>query len=239
MYVRGGSFAGYPCGLASRQRDLLIRRDGKLERDVGAAILNAPDVPGMRPPRLLRADPDFHQDAGFRHAPMAGTRDLGIGVDQRRNHARDAGRDDRVSARRRLAVMRAGLERHVQRGAAGRVAGTRKRLGLGVGAATRLRPTAPDDDTVLDDHRADRGIGPGTPEPTPAKRKCEAHEAAVVRVVGWFGDAQRVQFPATLRRPDTGYTKCATPRSVNADQRKRKALTHARRTGDLYRSRTG
>ena len=146
MHVCGGSFAGYPCGLASRQRDLSIRRDRKLERDVGAAILNAPDVTGMRPPRLLRADADFDHDAGFRHAPMAGTRDLGIGVDQRRNHARDAGRDDRVGARGRLAVMRAGFERHVQRGAAGRVAGTRERLGLGVGAPARLRPAAPDDE---------------------------------------------------------------------------------------------
>jgi hypothetical protein len=209
--MRGGSFAGYPCGPASRRRDLPIRRDGKLERDVGAAILNAPDVPGMRPPRLLRADADFDHDAGFRHAPMAGTRDLGIGVDQRRNHPRGAGRDDRVGARGRLAVMRAGFERHVQRGAAGRVAGTRERLSLGVGAPTRLRPAAPDDDTVLDDHRTDRGIGPGTPEPTPAKRKREPHEATVVRVVSWFGDVQRVQLPATLRRPDTGYTKVRNP----------------------------
>src|SRR3954467_4584057 len=107
--------------------------------------------------------------------------------------------------------MRAGLERHVQRGAAGGGAGTRERLGLGVGAPTRLRPAAPDDDTVLDDHSADRGIGPGTPEPTPAKRKGEPHEAAVVRAVSWFGDVQRVQLPATLRRPDTGYTKVCNP----------------------------
>ena len=113
MRVRGRSFAGYPCGLASRQRDLPIGRDGKLERDVGAAILNAPDVPGMRLPRLLRADADFDHDAGFRHAPMAGTRDFRIGVDHSRHHARDAGRDDRVGARGRLAVMRAGFERHV------------------------------------------------------------------------------------------------------------------------------
>ncbi len=119
-----GSFAGYRCRPAARQTDLPVGRDGKLERDVGAAILDAPDVAGMRPPRLVGADADFDHDAGFRHAPMAGTRDLGIGVDQRRDHARDAGRDDRVGARGRLAVMRAGFERHVQRGAAGRVAGT-------------------------------------------------------------------------------------------------------------------
>ena len=63
-------------GLRPARRDLAVRRDRKLERDMGAAILHAPDVPGMRPPRLLRADADFDHDAGFRHAPMAGTRDL-------------------------------------------------------------------------------------------------------------------------------------------------------------------
>ena len=173
MDARGGTFARNPCGLASRQRDLFIHRDRQLESHVRPAVLHAPDVAGMSVPRLLRADADLDHDAGFSHAPMAGTRDLGIGIDQRRNHARNASRDDRVGARRRLAMMRAGLERYIKRGATRRIAGTGERLGLGMGPPARLRPAAANDDSVLDEHRADCGIGPGAPEPVPAERKGE------------------------------------------------------------------
>ena len=76
-----------------------------------------------------------------------------------------------------------------------RVAGARKRFGLGVGAPARLGPAAANDDTVLDDHCTDGRIWPGPPEPAPTEREGELHEAGVVGVNRWFGEAQRVQLP--------------------------------------------
>src|SRR5882724_8771918 len=71
------------------------------------------------------------------------------------------------------------LQRHVERGATGGLAGMRKRHDFGVRPAACLRPAAPDDDTVLDHHRADGGIGPGAALPAPAERQCQLHEALV------------------------------------------------------------
>ena len=65
-----------------------------------AAVLHAADVAGMRAPRLVSAKSDLDHDTGFGHAPMAGARHLRIGIDQRRDHAGDAGRDDGVGAGR-------------------------------------------------------------------------------------------------------------------------------------------
>ena len=104
---------------------------------------------------------------------------LRIGILDRRHHARDAGGDDGVGARRRLADMRARLQRHIERGAARGLAGARQRLRLGVGPAAGLRPAAADNDAVLDHDRADGGIGPGAALPAPAERQRELHEALV------------------------------------------------------------
>ena len=108
MDARGGPFAG-PHGLASRQRDLFIRRTRQ------KVTFGRPSCTRRMWPARCRASsapmPTSTKTAASAMPPMAGARDLGIGIDQRRNHARDAGRDDRVGAWRRLAVMRAGLER--------------------------------------------------------------------------------------------------------------------------------
>src|SRR4051812_29689723 len=102
---------------------------------------------------------------------MAPAGDLGVGVFECRHHTRDTGTDDGVDAWRRLALVRAGFERHIERRALGRLAGALQRLGLGMGAAARLRPAAADDDAVLDDDRADGRIGPGTAKPAAAERQ--------------------------------------------------------------------
>ena len=111
--------------------------------------------------------------------PCAGH--FGIGIFERRDDARDPRGDDSVGAGRRLAVMRARLQRNVERRAARRRAGPAQRLDLGMGPAPGLGPAAADDDAVLDDHGADRGIGPCTAEPAPAEGKRERHEAPIVR----------------------------------------------------------
>src|ERR1043166_926866 len=105
---------------------------------------------------------------------------FGIGVLQRRDDTFDPGTDNGVGARRRLALMRAWLERDVHRRALGGLLGALERLDLGMGAAAVLRPAARKDDAVLDDHGADRRIGPGVAEATPAEIERQRHVARVV-----------------------------------------------------------
>ena len=149
----------------------------------GRPFGDAHDVAGMHAARLVGAEADIDRDAFVAQPLMALAGDFRIGVFQRRHHARDAGLDDGVGARRRLALMRARLERHVHRGALRRLLGAAQRLDLGMRAAAGLRPAAADDDAILDDHRADRRIGPGVAEPAPAERERQRHEARVVRGV--------------------------------------------------------
>ena len=77
-----------------------------------------------------------------------------------------------------------GSKRHVEGGAAGRGAGARQRLRLRMGAAAGLRPAAPDDHRTIalraHHHGADRGVGPGAPEPAAAEPQGERHEMKVV-----------------------------------------------------------
>src|SRR5665647_687559 len=106
-----------------------------------------------------------------------------IGILDRRYHPRNAGGDDGVGAGRRLADMRARLQRHIERGAPGGLAGAAERLRLGMGTAACLRPAAAQNDAVLDHDGADGGIGPSAAQPAPAERQRQRHEA----LVGGFG----------------------------------------------------
>ncbi len=157
---------------------LAVGRDRELEHDLRAAFAHAPDVAGMGAPRLGGADADVDRDAGGAQPRMARAGDLRVGVFERGDHARDAGGDDRVGAGRRLAVMRAGLERHVERGAArclaGAAAAPRSRHAAGRRlASSRARRSTPLATTTAPDGR----IGPGAPEPAPAERERQRHEA--------------------------------------------------------------
>ena len=119
--------------------------------------------------------PDLDRDALGAQALVALAGDFRIGILQRRNDARDAGLDDGVGARRRLALMRARLERDVERCAL-RILSWRWRS-ASTSACGRppgcVQPRA-DDHVVLDDDRTDRRIGPGIAEPAPAEREGQA-----------------------------------------------------------------
>src|SRR5579883_137405 len=138
-------------------------------------VADAPEMSGVVARSLLRAKADIDPDP--RRAkpcmPLAGY--FGVRVLDCGDYARNASGDDRIGAWWRFAEMRAGLERHVERGAARRLAGPRQRLHLSVGTAACLRPAAADDDAVLDQHRADGRIGPGVPQTTPPECKRKLH----------------------------------------------------------------
>src|ERR1700686_2019503 len=96
-----------------------------------AFVADAPEVSGVIARRLGRAEPDIDRDAGGPKFRVALSRDFRIRILDRRDHARDAGGDDGVGAGRRLAKMRAWLQRRVERGAARSFAGGLERLGPG------------------------------------------------------------------------------------------------------------
>src|SRR5262249_20522607 len=137
----------------------------------------------MRPPPLGRAYADFNYDPSLCHAPMTGPGNLRIGVNKGGDHARDAGSGDRVDTWRRLAVMRAGLERNIERRPARRGTGAAQRLGFSMRPPARLSPTPADDYAVPDDDRADGGVGPSASQPALAEREGKHHEAGVFRAM--------------------------------------------------------
>src|SRR6266446_9162279 len=128
---------------------------------MGTPVADAPEVSGMIARGLSRAEPDIDRDAGGAKFCMALPGDFRIGILDRRHHARDAGGDDGVGTGRRLADMRAWLQRHIEGGASRSLAGALECLGLGMGTAARLGPAAADNNAVLDHDRPDGWVRPG------------------------------------------------------------------------------
>ncbi len=162
-----------------RPGGVAVRRLGELQSDhrpplrhpqyvaemIGAGLHGA--HAGRRPRRRPRATA---HGRGRRRA---------VRVLERGDDPRDAGGEDRVHAGRRRAVMRARLQRDVERRAARRLAGRSHGDGLGVRAAAQRRVAARDDDAVLDDQRANRRIRPRAAEIAPAERQRRRHEGVV------------------------------------------------------------
>src|SRR4051812_10731601 len=147
------------------------------------AVADAGDMAGMRAPRLFSANADVERDTGGAQTRMALPRHPGIWIFQRRHDARDAGCDDAIGARGSFAIMRAGLQRHVERGAASGRAGAPQCSGRGMRPSPRLRPPPSDNDRSAPPpapyNRPDRGIGPGAAEAAATKRERQLHEAMI------------------------------------------------------------
>ena len=90
----------------------------------------------MIAPRRRRARPDQEFDARIAQQSETSPGDARVWVFQSADDPRDAGGDDRLGAGRRHAVMRARLQRDIERRAARGLAGFVERAPLGV------RPTA-------------------------------------------------------------------------------------------------
>ena len=140
--------------------------DLKSTRAAGAGVLAERLVEQPRPGgQLAVGDHDLDALVAQDPEPAAGGL-LGrvVGGD---DHARDAGLEDRVRARRRLAVVAARLERDVHRRAArvGVAAGRGERLALGVRPAVGGVEALAEHLAVADDDGADHRIGRHAPAP--------------------------------------------------------------------------
>ena len=124
---------------------------------------HAQDVAGRHPARLLRAQPESTATPASRSTAKPRPAISGLGSSIGAHHAADAGGDDGVGARRRAAVMRAGLQRDVHGLAPGPRAGAGQRVPLRVRAAALLRPAARDHlaGGLVGDDGADGRVGRG------------------------------------------------------------------------------
>src|SRR5215470_7670855 len=139
------------------------------------------EMSNMDPPRLFRAGADIHRDAPGTQPFVTLPGNFGIGIFQGGNHAGDAGARDAIRARRRLALMRARLERHIHGGPLGRLFCVAQSLDLGMRTAALLRPATTDNGAILYNDRTDCGIRPGTAKIASAEGQREPHETLVVR----------------------------------------------------------
>ena len=155
----------------------------ELQGDGRPPFGRAQDVAAMEPPRGVRQNAGDDLDAAFAQELVPAPAHPRVGVLESGHHAGDPRRHDRVDAGRRPAVMRAGLERDIERGAARRSTGVLERDALRVRAPARLGHALREDQRPLpvgaDDQRADRGVRPGQAEVALAKRQRHAHEALV------------------------------------------------------------
>ena len=155
MTIATRGLARDPLALPVGERTLRIETGSDLHADPGAPGGHARNEADVDLARLVGHDTALHRNAGGAQAFEALTRNQRIGVFHRRDHARDAGRDQCVRARRRAPEMTAGLERHAG-GRTARIEATRfrvvERFDLCVRTAGRLRRAFADDRAVLDEH---------------------------------------------------------------------------------------
>src|SRR5207253_5601553 len=127
---------------------------GKLERDERTiGLLSGKEERRVERGGLFREQADLRLYTGALQHFDAATR-LRIGIAHRGDDAPDPGRPNRVGAWRCLAVMRARLEGHDERGPARLVAGSVQRGELGVGAAEFGVPPFRDGLVAAQYHRA-------------------------------------------------------------------------------------
>ena len=181
--------------LALAPADHPVGGDGELEDDMRPVLGDAGDMPGMGKRRLVGEQIGGHRDAGGLEPRNAATIHPRVGIGHRHDDARDPRRDQRVGARRRVALVRARFQRDVKGRAARRRAGLRQRQRLGMRAAAFGGPAAADDDRlarlVARDHdRAHGRIGIGATEVAPAETQRRSHEPAIQFAIDLGRDAR-------------------------------------------------
>ena len=146
-------------GEAAGRCDAAVERDRELERHARPAVGVGEQVARELTAHLALHQADLHPDAGRPEPSQAASVHDAVRVAHRDHAAPDAGADHRVHAWRRAPLVGAGLERHVERGAARPRAGPVERHRLGVRLAQGLVPALADHATGAHDQRPHHGIG--------------------------------------------------------------------------------
>jgi hypothetical protein len=115
MAVGTGRNAGDPLADAVGERAAAVERNRDLHAHPGALALHAREESDVELARLIAERPFHHLDAGTAQARQALAGDERVRIFDRVDDSADAGRHQRVTARRRAAVVRAGFERDEHR----------------------------------------------------------------------------------------------------------------------------
>ena len=160
-----------------------VRRLRDLHRHQRPPVDHPPNEPAIDQPCLAPHHADAHRNPRRAQHHMPPPVHPRIGVFHRRDNADDPRLAHGIAAGRRLAVMRARLQRHRHFGAARRVPCHSECFCFGVRPAARLREAAPHNHRRAvrhpPDHRADCRIGPHRAEPPPRERQRVLHHARI------------------------------------------------------------
>ena len=169
-----------PLRIAGARGDLAVERLRELQRHERCTGGNVLDVRLIQTACLLAQNVTGCLDTSASKLLCTASGHDGIGVRHGVHHPRDASVDDQIRARRRPAVMRARLQRNIERRTLRRVAGRVQRDDLRMGTTRAFVEPASDHSAVLNDDRADHRIGAGGTPPLLRKGQSLTH----VRFVG-------------------------------------------------------
>ena len=177
LHVGARPLAGDPAAVVVRRGDLAVQRDGRLQRHQRTPGAHEMQERLVQLPRLggkLRGYLHFHAGRPQPAKALAGHQR--IGIFERRHHARHPHADQRVHARRGAALVRAGLQIQIQRGAPRQFPGLRQRDRLGVMHPGIRVKTPAHNPAVALEHRPHHGVGAGQRAAFPRQAKRLVHE---------------------------------------------------------------
>ena len=180
--------AGDPAAFTIRHGDASVETGRKLQRHEGPPPHQAAEKTGLQPRGLGCQHVLGQGHAALAQDRMARTTDARVRIGHGRDDARDARRDQPAGAGRRAAMMGAGLQRHIGRGAARGLARHVQRHAFGMGAPAGLGPAAPHDAAIPDDDAAHRRVRPDIAQTPRGKAQGMAHVADVVLGGGHAAD---------------------------------------------------
>jgi hypothetical protein len=157
--------AAFPVAVAIRPSSVAASFRLRIGRPATTATGTPHDRAAPRPPA-----PVATSIPAARSVAMPAPAVRGSGSPSPPRHARPR-RDQRAAAGRRLAGVVAGLQCHVNRRAARRIAGLIQRHALRMGPPAILRPAAPDHAALLHDDASHSGVRPDPAQPAPPQRR--------------------------------------------------------------------
>jgi hypothetical protein len=177
LAVGARCLAGDPLALARGGGDAPVERAGKLEMKERPPILHPQQEAGIDLGRLGGALAHLHDDARCLEPGVALPFHPGIGILQRRDDAGDAGCHQGIGAGRRATVVRARLERDIDRGALQGFAGARASTSACGRPPSCVRPRAITRPSRTITHPTD-GLG----QVRPSDRRASASAARIILV---------------------------------------------------------
>ncbi len=168
-----------PAALAVRERRATVEARGGLEAHPRAAAAHALQEAGVERRRFRVEQPARDRDTGCRKPRGTAPVDARVRIAHRVDHARKPRFDQGIGARGRAAVVAAGLERDIGRGAHRARAGLAQCADFGVRLTSAHMPALAYDGLPARDHAADARIRIRRFKPAFRKRERAAHRPLV------------------------------------------------------------